>query len=215
MSRSGWTKPTVVLGGCIDDMPYTKRRFEDKKLVWRCPLHKRWSSILDRVYGKNNKGSFLCEEWRNFSSFHQWMSSQEWEGCDLDKDILIVGNRIYSPRTCAFVPESLNGLLNTGARNMRGFNQLPIGVKPYTDNRMVSRPSKPYIAVSGKTYCGYFSTPEQAHAAWQLKKAELIEVSVNDYANHKSFRTDVAEALTTRVWKLRLDNIQGKETTVL
>ena len=43
----------------------------------------------------------------------------------LDKDILIKGNKIYSPQTCCFVPENLNSLIT---KNDSIRNNLPIGV---------------------------------------------------------------------------------------
>lgn len=33
------------------------------------------------------------------------------EGWHLDKDILLKGNKVYSPETCAFVPAKINSLL--------------------------------------------------------------------------------------------------------
>ena len=62
---------------------------------------------------------------------------------------------------------------------------------------------------------GRFATPEEAHAAWQIGKAEALEFVINRYAQEECFRTDVADALMRRVWDLRLDNANGVETKSL
>lgn len=42
----------------------------------------------------------------------------------LDKDILVAGNKIYSPETCLFVPNRINSLLIRGVKT----GPLPLGV---------------------------------------------------------------------------------------
>ena len=51
------------------------------------------------------------------------MESQEWEGKQLDKDIVIPGNKVYSPDACIFVDKRINNLMTS--RNSRA---LPIGI---------------------------------------------------------------------------------------
>ena len=62
------------------------------------------------------------------------------EGWQLDKDILIKGNKIYSPDTCCFVPSEINNLF-VGCNKSRG--SLPIGV---TFNKRLKR----YVAQISK-----------------------------------------------------------------
>jgi len=40
------------------------------------------------------------------------MERQDWEGKHLDKDILIPGNKIYSPDRCIFVSSLINLLID-------------------------------------------------------------------------------------------------------
>ena len=46
-------------------------------------------------------------------------------GWELDKDILVKGNKIYSPDTCCFVPKEVNTVF-TKRQSKRG--DYPIGV---------------------------------------------------------------------------------------
>ena len=92
----------------------------------KCPYYTKWSSMLQPCYDDKFKemsptyiGATVCEEWLTFSNFKAWMEKQEWEGLELDKDIIKPGNKQYSPDACCLVPQSLNALL-TDHRAARG-----------------------------------------------------------------------------------------------
>jgi len=71
----------------------------------------------------------VCAEWLSFSTFYDWFKENyyelENERIQLDKDILIKNNKIYSPDTCCFVPHTINSLFTKSNKN-RG--SCPIGV---------------------------------------------------------------------------------------
>ena len=74
-----------------------------------------WHAMLSRCYSKREKGinsSYIgcsvCEEWHRLSSFKEWFDKHYVEGWALDKDILVKGNKVYSPETCCFVPQEIN-----------------------------------------------------------------------------------------------------------
>lgn len=78
-------------------------------------IYSTWSSMITRCYNKNNQtrqptyiGCSVCEEWHNFQNFAKWMNEMDYEGKQLDKDIKIKGNKVYSPNTCMFVSHSEN-----------------------------------------------------------------------------------------------------------
>ena len=58
----------------------------------------------------------VCDEWLdNKKLFYEWVDHNfyEIEGestVELDKDILVPGNKVYSPDTCIFVPKRINDL---------------------------------------------------------------------------------------------------------
>ena len=53
-------------------------------------------------------GCTVAEDWLKFSNFKDWMEKQQWEGKQLDKDILFEGNKVYGPDTCVFVSPMVN-----------------------------------------------------------------------------------------------------------
>lgn len=134
-----------------------------------------WHSMLQRCFDQKTKSKHptykdvtCCEEWLYYPNFYEWLHEQEnfdkWLNGDrwcIDKDILIKGNKIYSPETCCLVPHNVNGLF---VKNNANRGTLPIGV-------YYNKKSKRYRAIvsmnykNGKPYdmeCGQFPTPEDA-----------------------------------------------------
>jgi hypothetical protein len=81
----------------------------------RCPIYRVWKSMLERCYSEKRQakcptyiGCTVCKEWLTFSNFRRWMVNQDWQGKQLDKDILVKGNKIYSAETCCFVTQAVN-----------------------------------------------------------------------------------------------------------
>ena len=70
-------------------------------------------------------GATVVKEWLSLSNFKVWMEGQIWEGNQLDKDLLIDGNKEYGPDSCVFIPRYVN-VIFTDARFARG--ELPLGV---------------------------------------------------------------------------------------
>lgn len=75
----------------------------------------RWRHMLARCYDKDTQskmktyiGCSVCDEWHNYQNYADWFYSNMIEGFDVDKDILIDGNRIYSPSTCKLVSHQEN-----------------------------------------------------------------------------------------------------------
>lgn len=97
--------------------------------------YKYWNGILERSYCPKfhaKKPTYadcsVVVEWHNFQNFASWFYTQvKEEGWELDKDLLVKGNRIYGPDTCCFVPRALNILILH--RKQAGSDlSLPIGV---------------------------------------------------------------------------------------
>ena len=89
------------------------------------------------------------------------------QGWHLDKDILIKGNKIYSPETCCFVPQEVNILFIKNSKRREG---LPIGVYKQK-NSFVAHLSKGKEQI----YLGSFSTIEECFQAYKIAKEEYIK----------------------------------------
>lgn len=82
--------------------------------------YQSWVSMLGRVYGEvksksldryKRNGVKVHEDWHNFQNFAEWYHNYPYvkeEGWHLDKDWRVLGNTVYSPDTCAFVPSRIN-----------------------------------------------------------------------------------------------------------
>lgn len=81
-----------------------------------------WRGIFNRCYDINKlneratyRDCIISPEWYNQVNFKNWCLSQMnagfyQQGWELDKDLLVRGNKVYGPDTCCFLPERLNQL---------------------------------------------------------------------------------------------------------
>jgi len=167
-------KPLYNLG--INDADYVVQpRINGKKI--NCPYYKTWVDMLTRCYSEkfhaNNQSYIDCtvaKEWHLFSNFHKWMEKQDWNHKELDKDILMPGNKIYSPETCVFVPASLNNLLLHAKSKKRKY---PVGVE---FNNKCKDKFIAHVNLNGKKkHLGCFATQEQASEAHKTAKSNEIK----------------------------------------
>lgn len=121
-------------------------------------------------------GCKVCDEWHSFMAFKSWMEQQDWEGKQLDKD-LIGDGKLYSPENCVFVSMALNGLfLGNGA--IRG--DCPIGV--FWDKQKGKY--RAGIRVDGKRkHLGLFASADEAHEAWRIAKIEIANLFLENESN--------------------------------
>lgn len=76
--------------------------------------YKKWFQMIRRCYDydgfqlKNPTyiGCKVCDEWHNFQNFAKWFYSQENslnDDFELDKDLILDGNKTYSPDLCSIL----------------------------------------------------------------------------------------------------------------
>ena len=178
----------LVWGVGVNDLPYRVQINEYvtenggkriRKTVFRCKYYTVWESMIRRCYSKkllesypSYIGTSVCSEWLSATEFKKWMEQQDWHGKCLDKDIVVPGNKLYSPETCAFVLQATNKFV-TACDASRG--DYPIGVS------LCKRTGK-YQAQCGNIFTGknehlgYFLTPEEAHEVWRERKHKLAQL---------------------------------------
>lgn len=151
--------------------------------------YKTWSSMIKRCYNeryieKNHtyKGCSVAEEWHNFQNFAKWYDENyyeiEGEVMCLDKDILVKGNKIYSPETCVFVPHSINTLF---IKNEAKRNDMPIGGYLRKNKKEHTYISKCGDGKGSEVHLGQYSTIEKAFEEYKKYKENLIkELAVNN-----------------------------------
>jgi hypothetical protein len=171
-----------------------------QKMVYKCPIYRLWYDMLKRCYCKKYlektptyKGCTVTDKWLSFMNFRDWVLTQDWEGKVLDKDILIVGNKIYSETTCVFVYNIVNNFINTGLHRTSS-SKLPIGVSETRQEGVYrarcSDPFKRYPAEIGR-----FTNVDEAHKAWLDKKKDYaIELANSAFVDN----IKVKEALILR-----------------
>ena len=147
-----------------------------RKQVWYCPYYRVWQSMLQRCYSEKwqeryptYKGCSVSEEWHTFSNFKAWMEKQQWEGKQLDKDILFEGNKVYSPEACVFVTRKTN-MFTTDRGAARG--KWLIGAHWDKEKaKFRAGCNNPFTNKTEKL--GIFTCEMEAHQAWAKRKLEL------------------------------------------
>lgn len=180
----------------------------------------RWKNMKTRCDNRYTDqfptygGVSVCAEWEDFDTFAIWMAAQDWRDKDLDKDILIQGNRVYGPETCRFVPHYVNAVFVGSSRSPAQL--LPIGV---VEIKGKWRRTKPYKAqaqgVGSKIYLGTYSTPMEAHRAWQEYKIGVLHSVIGKYQMESEYHPEIIVALLGRVDDLRRSVEHCSETIKL
>lgn len=166
----------AIYGVGVNDADYVVQPQVKGKQVM-CPFYKAWITMLMRCYSPKYQaskptyiGCTVSDEWLHFTTFRSWMEGQKWEGLQLDKDLLIDGNREYSQYSCLFVSSEVNGFL-LESQAARG--DLPIGVYWYKATGKYRAQCSVPKGLSGVRYLGTFDTVEEASLAYKVRKSNL------------------------------------------
>lgn len=147
----------------------------------KSPAYRTWHNMIKRCYDPSiheghptYKECLVCEEWHCFATFEEWFNKAcRYEDWCLDKDILVKGNKIYSPETCCFVPNEINTLF-TKRQKHRG--KTPIGVHYCKPQRRFKECYKAFLTKGKENgYIGTFATPEEAFNAYKVAKEAWIK----------------------------------------
>lgn len=156
--------------------------------------YRTWSAMLNRCYGKTYserkptyKDCSVCDEWLYFSNFKKWFDENYIDGYQLDKDILVRNNKLYSPETCRFVPNKINTLL-LSCNSKRG--KYPIGVTRYQGKYRAR------LHINGKDVTiGLYNTISEAFDAYKNRKEKYIKEIANEYYSKGEITKDIYDSL--------------------
>jgi len=145
--------------------------------------YNKWQQMMRRCFTTawhdwkpTYKGCSIDPEWLVFSNFKRWYDAQPLAGkyCELDKDIIIQGNKHYSPETCVLVTAEINSLLKNYPKGscLRGVKSLKNGERFSSSLSIKSKP----------VFLGSFDTEIEAHNAYvKAKEAYIQSVATQAY----------------------------------
>ncbi len=145
-----------------------------------------WSNMLERCYNDVYKKKYptyesceVSDKFKSYEYFCEWCNKQigfDTEGFELDKDLLIKGNKVYNESTCVFIPAEINSLL-TKCTASRGEHL--IGV-------CWDKKGKAFKAQISKNkgkreHLGYFKTEIEAFKAYKTAKESFVKEQANKW----------------------------------
>ena len=145
-----------------------------------------WKNMLKRCYSDTCKKKQptledceVSENFKYYEYFYDWcqnqvgFGNQDWQ---LDKDLLIKGNKVYSEDSCVFMPQEINSLL-VKCTASRG--EYLIGVCWHNTNkafRAMVRRNK-----GKREHLGYFKTELEAFNAYKTAKESFVKEQANEW----------------------------------
>lgn len=178
-----WTIPTLFGIGYTDEGKYPGVIVTESRTK-TAPSYNAWRNMLRRCYDENDRYMYptyaectVNPVWHYYQTFAEFYHTDPWrqDGWHLDKDLLVKGNKVYSPETCVFAPAAINCLVK-GSESRRGNS--PIGV-------FYNEAKRKYIAhyrKGGKSvYIGRFDDPVEAFYATKEKKEALMKSIADEW----------------------------------
>lgn len=153
-----------------------------------------WLGMIKRCYNLKElsrcptyKDCIICDDWQCFQNFAQWYETNwkpHMKGWQLDKDILVKNNKIYSPETCELVHSKINSLF-TNRKNTK--RNIPLGVtkKGKKFSAQITKKGK-------RIWIGIFDTVEDAFTAYKIEKEKHIKEIAEEFKNEIPERLYIA-----------------------
>lgn len=184
---------------------YIKGKYKSTESGRTTKAYGAWQGMLRRCYDPKwladhptYIGCKVCDEWLEFQVFAEWYDANFPKGgdeYDLDKDLKVIGNNVYSPDNCLFVSRDVNKF-TISRTALRG--DCLIGVHwDRSCDRYIAQCCNPLTKKQEKV--GYFTDELEAHLAWRKRKSELAYELAMTQSN-----PEVRDALLR--WKDALDN---------
>ena len=172
-----------------------------KKNIKKKKLSSTYWNMRARCYSEDYQkrnpkyvGCTVCPEWMdNKQTFYDWMKENYYtvddDQMDLDKDILVKGNKIYSPDTCIFVPHVINSYFENLTRKPVYLSTIgKYRMDIWIENRNIS--------------LGYFDSEEEAKMEFIKHKEAAILAKADMYKN--KIPKELYDAMIN--WKIELSD---------
>lgn len=145
-----------------------------------------WRGMLQRCYHEKTRRKLPTYEqctvdviWHNFQNFAKWFYEQYRTSWELDKDLLVKGNKLYGPDTCLMLPQEIN-LSLTKREASRGPSLIGVTYNTKTEK---------YIAQASNIHLGTFNSEVDAFLCYKdykegrlQKLAQLYKGKIPDEA---------------------------------
>ena len=156
-----------------------------------------WKNMLRRCYSEKYQkkqptyeGCKVSDNFKSYEYFYGWCYSQigfdakgDGNPFQLDKDLLIKGNKVYSEDTCVFLPHEIN-LLLIKRESLRG--EYLIGVYWHKTNKaFAAQVSK---SKGKRERLGFFNTELEAYNAYKTAKELYIKEVANKFKSQIDLR---------------------------
>lgn len=180
-SVKDWERPHVYGKGFRGKGEYSATYIDDKGRksnttsyeVWRGMLRRCYDTKYKRYPSYGGRGVVVCDLWLNYQNFASWYEeaelSKKSKKLAVDKDLTILGNKVYSPDNCELIPYEINSLFVGGLNN---------GVYFKTD----SKKFRVQLHKGGNVQCfiGDYESECEAKNVYRRKKQEWVTNVANN-----------------------------------
>ena len=178
--------------------------------------YRYWHDMLRRAYDPGYRklyptyeGVTVCDEWLKLSNFIEWMNKFDYEGKNLDKDLIVRNNKVYSPENCCFISPRLNSFI-ASRKDLLIDNNLPSGVRWHKFHKKYQA----QISINNKrAHLGYFTDVNDAEARYLTEKIKLLkELQLELDGTDDSIRIIAGlERWKDEIFQVRLNELLNRE----
>ena len=139
-----------------------------------------WTHMLQRCYSDKSKkknptyiGCEVSDNFLRYEYFYEWchiqvgFNNKDWQ---LDKDLLVKGNKVYNEFTCVFLPHEINSVL-TKSTASRGEHLIGVSWNKKA-NAFKAQVNK---GKGRREYLGLFNTEIEAFEAYKKAKESFVK----------------------------------------
>jgi len=170
----------------VHGVGYNDGKYSSKDGNKTAYIYGKWQRMLERCYNDKSLivkptyiGCSVSDSFKEYTLFHEWYITQigsEYQDWQLDKDLLIRNNKVYSEEYCVLLPKDINTLI---IKNDARRGDWPIGVSKHKRDSTYSATCN--YGKKIQKYLGSFDTPLQAFLCYKKAKEAYIKQVAEQY----------------------------------